>query len=145
MLGAALACNRAAPPDESQAGNTRPDTASRQTGSADLELKVNERSYAAADTVRLQLVNRSTGEVGYNLCTTRLEHRRGGAWTVMPDDRVCTMELRLLAPADSAASERPLDRSLAAGEYRLVAVVDAGGQMREVASAPFTVSARVAP
>jgi hypothetical protein len=145
LLGAALACGGGAPPDQARTSSGQTDSSSRQTNPSDLELKTNARSYSASDMVRLQLFNRSTSEVGYNLCTSRLEHRSGDAWTVMPDHRACTMELRILAPGDSAASQRTLDTTVAAGEYRLVAVLDAGGHVREVATAPFTVSARVSP
>ena len=145
LLCAALACNRGAPPDRARTSGEQPDSSTSTSHATDLELNVNARSYAASDTVRLQLVNRSSAEVGYNLCTSRLEHRANDAWTVMPDHRACTMELRMLAPGDSAASERVFDPAVTAGEYRLVSVVDAGGQVREVASQPFTVSARVSP
>jgi hypothetical protein len=145
LLGAVLACGGGAPPDQARSSSGQTDSSSRQTRASDLELKVNARSYAPSETVQLQLFNRSTSEVSYNLCTSRLEHRSSDGWMVMPDRRACTLELRTLAPGDSAATQRTLDSTVAAGEYRLVAVLDAGGQVREVASAAFTISARVSP
>ena len=145
LVIAALACKRDATPHQARTPDRPTDTTHLAPGAADLVLRLNATSYSASDTVRLQLFNRSSAEVGYNLCTSRLEHHAGDAWTVMPDHRACTMELRLLAPGDSAAGERTFDPAVTAGEYRLVSVIDAGGQVREVASQPFTVSARVSP
>lgn len=91
--------------------------------------------------VLLTLENLSSGQVGYNLCTSRLERRDGERWTALPSDEVCTMELRTLDPARSVAYEKDLPPGITPGEYRYVTSVESplGEGQRVIASAPFHV------
>jgi hypothetical protein len=54
------------------------------------------------DSIVLTLYNESMRKVCYNLCSSAVERRTTSGWQVMPTDRVCTMELRTLDPADYA-------------------------------------------
>lgn len=112
-----------------------------------IALVVDDRGLRAGDTLRVLLINGTAAEVGYNLCPARLERRSGDSWQPVPDQRMCTMELRLLSPSDTALHARLLDSTLAAGEYRVVTTVNPGGMRSsgEVVSPSFTVSARVSP
>jgi hypothetical protein len=68
--------------------------------------------------VSLILENEAAQAVGYNLCTSTLEHRTGDGWEAVPADRVCTMELRMLEPGQRADFRLQLQPELMAGTYR---------------------------
>lgn len=72
---------------------------------------------AAGATMTLTLRNGSRSEAGYNLCTSGLENAAG---VPVASDRVCTMELRMLAPGGSATYAYELPDRLAAGTYRFI-------------------------
>jgi hypothetical protein len=131
LMVAATACGGAAEQD--------PAASVGQGRTSELVLAVDSASYTAGGTVQFRLINRSTQQVGYNLCTASLERRAASVWETVLDQRMCTMEIRLLAPGDSAASTRELDPNLATGEYRITTRLHIGETPREVASEPFTI------
>lgn len=110
--------------------------AGRTTQGSAVRLSVDAAAFAPTDTIRLTLANGSAADIGYNLCTARLERRAGDQWVPVPDDRMCTMELRLLSPRDSARDARVLDPSIEPGTYRLVLRVEGAG---DVATNPFEI------
>lgn len=77
--------------------------------------------YRPGTTVTVQLENRSSEPLGYNACSWTLEHHGDIGWQAAPheDERMCTMELRPLAPEQSARAEFSLSEGLPAGRYRL--------------------------
>lgn len=106
-------------------------------------LRVEPTTVSAGDSLVLVLVNGLEEPLGYNLCTSVLEWRRGEAWEPMPSDRVCTMELRILEPGqdDRFAVQMPELPQLPAGEYRALTGVEhmTSGGRTELASEPFHV------
>lgn len=86
---------------------------------------------ADAGNVVLTLENGSTQAISYNLCTSALERNTNGSWTAVPEDRVCTMELRSLTPGNTATFTATLPPGAQAGEYRYSTNVerDAGGRV----------------
>lgn len=107
------------------------------------ELRVSPDAVSAGDEVMLTLVNRSDGELGYNLCPAVLDRREGGEWVEEPlrPAEVCTMELRVLSPGDSSHYRHMVPPALAAGEYRFRTGIEAplGEGRVEVASGAFQV------
>ena len=95
---------------------------------------------SAARTVTLTLTNHSSSPVGYNLCTSGLQRRQGGQWVNVPTDEVCTMEIRSLAPGQSATFEKTPPQNAGAGEYRYVTGVEVplSGSRVTVESNPFS-------
>jgi hypothetical protein len=85
-------------------------------------------------TLELRLVNQSTGQLGYNLCTSSLERRSGQAWQPVATQRICTMELRTLKPGEEARYPLELD-GLPPGEYRASTRVE--GLPAAVTTEPF--------
>lgn len=74
--------------------------------------------------VTLSLTNGSRQLIGYNLCTSALETTAGRP---VPNDRVCTMELRTLNPGGSATYAYELPASIASGNYRFSASAERMG------------------
>jgi hypothetical protein len=110
--------------------------------SSDVELGVEPEVTEAGGTVELVLRNESSGEIGYNLCTSAIERRTDGGWAGVPSDRVCTMELRILSAGEITRYPYELPEGLAPGEYRFLAnveMMDAGGR-RSVWSDPITIT-----
>jgi hypothetical protein len=87
-------------------------------------------------SLELQVHNRSSQPIGYNLCASSLERRSEGRWQAVPTQRMCTMELRSLPPGE-AARYRIAITDLAPGEYRARARID--GNPPEVATDAFIV------
>lgn len=109
--------------------------------SSDVELGVEPDVIEAGGTVELVLGNESSGEIGYNLCTSVIERRTEGGWDGVPSDRVCTMELRILPAGEIARYPYELPAGLGPGEYRFLAnveMMDAGGR-RSVWSEAITI------
>lgn len=91
---------------------------------AGVRLSVQPEPPAPGDSVTLVLANRSPDPIGYNLCASQLERRAGGEWRPVPEDRVCTMELRALAPGEEARFELAVPPGLEPGEYRYTTRVE---------------------
>ena len=96
----------------------------------------------AESTIVLTLRNESPATVGYNLCSSTLERRTGGSWKTVPEEIVCTRELRTLAQGASATFDRHVRPALPPGEYRFVTQVESplGGRMTSVASNSLTIT-----
>lgn len=86
--------------------------------------------------LELALHNGSAKPIGYNLCASGLQRRSEDEWQAVPSTRVCTMELRALAPGQVARFSAPMEAPRP-GEYRAVTRVDGGPG--EVSSEPFLV------
>ena len=107
-----------------------------------VSLRAEPSTAAPGDTVELILANRSDATLGYNLCSSGMERRTGTNWAPVPSDRMCTMELRMLPPGESARFPIGLDSDLSAGEYRFVTTVhdQAAGSSTQVRSGVVRVS-----
>ena len=117
---------------------TEPQTAEAREESP-LQLHAQRTSESA---IVLTLRNESPATVGYNLCSSTLERRAGGSWQTVPEEIVCTRELRTLPPSGSATFDRHVPRTLAPGEYRFVTQVESplGGGTTIVASNTLTIT-----
>lgn len=111
---------------------------------AGLRFTVEPAAAAPGTTITLMLSNGTTHQIGYNLCDSGLEQQQDGSWRRVPHEVVCTQELRLLMPGQTARYQRNLPSSLGAGRYRFRTGVetplnrDKPGLDR-IASEPFTV------
>lgn len=92
-----------------------------------LELRVERAAAERGDEVTITLVNGSEHDVGYNLCPAVLDRRDDEAWVEDPNRpaEVCTMELRVLGPGESAAYRHTVPTALDPGEYRFRVGVEA--------------------
>ncbi|WP_147439222.1 immunoglobulin-like domain-containing protein [Corallococcus sp. CA049B] len=92
-------------------------------GEVEVSLSTDATAYQPRDTVRLELRNEGTREVGYNLCLVRLERREDTGWSHTPhlgENVAClAIEYPLKAGARAHGS-LTLPSELAAGEYRIV-------------------------
>ena len=91
----------------------------------------------------LELINSSSATLGYNLCTNgRLERLLGGQWALVDmSERVCTLELRILAATTRRDEGYRLPTTLQAGTYRLVVKFtpeSAGARAVNASTVPFT-------
>jgi hypothetical protein len=125
---AALACSTPRlQPGEDTATAGQPGAAPATGGPAMEELPIapvavelDRTQYASGGTLNLRLVNRSAETFGYNPCTRTIEVRENGRWrAVLEPDRICTMELRLLGPRETAMATTELPDTIADGDFRL--------------------------
>lgn len=106
----------------------------------EVEFVVSSSTFVAGDTVSARLVNRSDAAVGFNLCSTVLEHLTPEGWVRSEEQLIiCTMELRSLPPGEAAPYRRPVSASLPEGQYRLRTSVEAplGGEWVTLTTEPF--------
>jgi hypothetical protein len=107
------------------------------------DLRVTPGEAQPGDEVMVTLANRSDRELGYNLCVAVLDRREDGDWVEWPEPpaEVCTMELRMLSPGETASFRHTLPPRLVAGEYRFRTDVEAplGEGRVTVTSAGFRV------
>jgi hypothetical protein len=112
---AVLACTQPQNPPDSSAD----ESASSITGV--VTVTPDRTAYAPGADVSLRIENKSDMLLGYNACTRRVEKESGSEWIEIAEpDRVCTMELRLLAARATVTETTELPSSLASGRYRLV-------------------------
>jgi hypothetical protein len=104
-----------------------------------LSLTIEPAVAAAGQPVTLILNNQTPWPLGYNLCTSLLERESGGSWEPVPEDRICTMELRLLAPEAESREQIELPSALDPGSYRFSTNVEDRGSIEQVSSPPFQV------
>ena len=109
---------------------------------AGLVFQAKEESFTATDsTVTLVLENGTGGVVRYNLCHSDLQRETDGQWVDVPDDRVCTDELRALDPGEAAEERLPLPDELVTAGYRYETriEIEADGERtdRTICSRPF--------
>jgi hypothetical protein len=109
---------------------------------ADVRLHVQPRPAAPGDSLVLVLENASAEPIGYNLCASGLEQRAGDAWRAVREERVCTMELRMLEPGQQARFAFLPPPGLAPGEYRAVTAIERQGAagLESLASTPFSIA-----
>lgn len=107
-----------------------------------VSLRVDPAAVPAGRSVTLILANATAGAVGYNLCSSGLERQTDAEWRAVSTDRVCTMELRTLAPGEEARYPVDLESSLGAGSYRFVTNVEKmeGGGTEVVQSTTFEIT-----
>jgi hypothetical protein len=119
---------------------TAPETAARRDG---VRLEVEPPAPTAGGAVTLVLHNDVADGVGYNLCTSRLEREGAVGWDPVPEDRVCTLELRLLAPGAEDRFEVRLPPDLSPGTYRYSTSIERmpAGVTDEIASPAFRIGA----
>ena len=97
------------------------------TPSGAVALTAEPLSVRSGQTVTLVLRNGTSGQVGYNLCSSALESGSGGEWRQVPTGRVCTRELRILEPGREVRYHLQLPPGLAAGPYRFTTNVELAG------------------
>jgi len=102
-------------------------------------LEAQPTAVSPGETVTLTLSNRTPWPVGYNLCTSSLERESAGAWEPVPEDRMCTMELRMLDPGERSALDLQLPPDLQPATYRYTANIEDRGSMETVSSTHFQV------
>jgi len=95
------------------------------SGSAsDVVLRAGPETIAAGGSMTLTLDNESAGTIGDNLCASGLERGSGVGWQLVPENRLCTMELRTLQPRNEISEELRLPETLASGDYRYTTTVE---------------------
>lgn len=96
-------------------------------GEVQVSLSTDATAYRPGDTVQLELRNEGTREVGYNLCTVRVERREDSGWSVTPhlgETEACELMLHTLKAGARAHGTLRLPSELGAGEYRVAHDVD---------------------
>ena len=148
LLALSAGCGTAAVQSDTAAaapapsGSMQPSPAPSMS-SATLKLVLDRATYGPRDDVKMTITNDAQRNLGYNACTRVIEREAGAEWTPVPEpDRVCTMELRLLARGETVSEQTDLP-ALAAGRYRIALSFSdesaaAGTPVRGV-SEPFTV------
>jgi hypothetical protein len=119
-------------------------TEPRAAGEPEGMLTTDRNSYRAGQTATLRLHNLLDHDIGYNLCFSTLEQNVNGAWVDSPiqDDRICTAELRILPPGETATFDgATIPSDLPPGEYRFRTQIENmnDGSTMQVRSNSFTV------
>lgn len=132
------ASNAAASPGEPAAPQQPGNGAQAPEPSGQVALLAAPARTTGGSTMTLTLTNGSSGQIGYNLCTSALQTSAG---VDVPTSRVCTMELRTLEPGRSADYRYELPVNMADGSYRFLTQVEwmQSGRRSGVASNSFTV------
>lgn len=104
-------------------------------------LEVRPDAVAPGDPITLALENHDSQPVGYNLCTSTMERLVDVTWRMVPSSRVCTLELRILAPDEVAYYSLELEPLTDAGTYRISTTVEYldTAEREIVRSTPFEV------
>jgi hypothetical protein len=124
LLALCASCQKAAVQADTAAAAPAPSGSMQPTpappmSSATLKLVLDRSTYRPRDNVRITVTNDVQRNLGYNACTRVIERETGADWTVVPEpDRICTMELRLLARGETVTEETDLP-ALPAGRYRI--------------------------
>jgi hypothetical protein len=107
-----------------------------------VDLQISPSSPAPGEEVTLTLTNSTAGAIGYNLCASALTREVGVEWQPVPSDRVCTMELRTLEPAQLDSFSFDLMSDLPGGVYRFQTNIEdlEAGTRQEVATPIFLVA-----
>ncbi len=101
-----------------------------------------ERStYRQGDSATIVLRNGTGQPLGYNLCGSSREIRTGGSWKPIPQTRICTLELRILAPGAETHYREPITAEWQPGEYRMTTAIERmrSGDVGRIHTPPFTV------
>lgn len=114
-----------------------------QEGASGVSLSLEPGSPDPGDSVTLVLENGSDAEIGYNLCPSSLTRQAGSDWTVVPSDRMCTMELRMLQPGGTDRFTLQLPDDLKPGTYRFQTIVErtTGGGLETLVTEAFEIQA----
>jgi hypothetical protein len=91
---------------------------------AEVAMSVEPSNATAGDSLTLTLSNESSGPVGYNLCSSRLERSAGNDWEPIRENRMCTLELRTLPPGEQTTYSVQLPPTIEPGEYRFATNVE---------------------
>jgi hypothetical protein len=78
----------------------------------------NDVAYEPGEEVVLTLRNVYDQSIGYNLCTSGLQHNVNDTWEPVEEDRACTLQLNTLDPGEVDTFPLALPESLANGAYR---------------------------
>lgn len=106
----------------------------------DADLMTEYNRYKVGEPVVLQLHNRGSTNLGYNLCTSNLERRIDGQWRPQVTHRICTMELRNLAPGAFAAFTFDDTGSWNPGVYRFQTRIETSdGDWLSIVTDPFSI------
>jgi hypothetical protein len=127
------------------------DSSSSALGRADLTqpspvtLRTDRQSYRPSDPITLTITNTTANTYAFNPCTRTLEREVNGAWTVVREDRMCTMIAHILDPNATRTEQTELGADLTAGRYRVLLALSEqgpGGSARPVraVSAPITIT-----
>jgi hypothetical protein len=106
-------------------------------------IRLASSSTLSGDTIRAELVNRSSEPVGYGACSLFLDQRAGDGWVaVAPERQYCILPLYSLASGSALPLKLLAPSSLPSGVYRLrhQIVPRRKGADIEVYSEPFTIS-----
>ncbi|NPC73258.1 MULTISPECIES: immunoglobulin-like domain-containing protein [Corallococcus] len=96
-------------------------------GEVEVSLSTDATEYRPGDTVQFELRNEGTREVGYNLCTVRVERSQDTAWSTTPhldEGEACPLIQHTLKAGARAHGTLRLPAEFPAGEYRIVHDVD---------------------
>ena len=143
LAALALACRGPALESDTSAAAPVPPIPSPSMPASAVRITLDRDTYPPSGDVKLTLTNASRRNLGYNACTRVVERESNGTWTAVPEpDRVCTMELRLLAGGETVTEQTDLP-ALPAGRYRLsLRFSDEGGSAGtpvQASSEPFRV------
>lgn len=128
-LAAILACGGEPPRQRAgSAGDTAspaPDTVARidttPKASPPIAIATDLRSYRPGDPVQLRITNTTDARYTFNPCTRTIEQRADSAdnWTVIKEERICTMIAHVLEPKSTRSERTELAETLSPGTYRL--------------------------
>ncbi len=124
VLLAALGCqpyaqrNAETTKDSNMPGTAR-DTSSgaRSADTSGVTLSLDKTEYSPGGAVVMTISSQRADTLGYNPCSDRsVERETGGGWVVHPEpNRMCTMELRLLKPAETQTAGTDVPADVTAG------------------------------
>ena len=79
-------------------------------------------SYSPGATAAMRIRSHTRDTLGFNQCSSRVvERQEGSGWVAHPEPgRMCTMQLQLLMPNDTATATTDLPQDLRAGTHRIV-------------------------
>ena len=105
--------------------------------SAGVTLRVDRAAYRPGEEAVLTLKNGTGNPAAYNLCTAGLVLAPASP---LEEDRMCTQELRILAPGDEVSTPRTIPATAAAGTYRFTTRVVVQDVAIDVSSASFSIA-----
>jgi hypothetical protein len=100
---------------------TRPD--SQPAPLMDVTITTDTRTYRPGDPVELRITNSSARRFTFNPCTRTLEREDEAGvdrWSVVKEDRMCTMIAHVLDPNSTRNERTELGEELGPGTYRMV-------------------------
>ena len=110
-------------PDTIAAPAPAPQRDTQPAPAMDVTVATDTRSYRAGDPVELRIVNSSARRFTFNPCTRTLEREDDAGvdkWSVVKEDRMCTMIAHVLDPKTTRNERTELGEDLAPGNYRML-------------------------